>query len=145
MKNTDEQQQIIRKIRGFNRFYTDVIGLLNQHFLDSPYSLAEGRILFEISKARNIQASKIMTVMHIDKSYLSRLLKKLEKENLIVRKPSENDARAVEISLTEKGNQEFEVLNQRSEEQIKGLLQSLSAEKSRMLAEHMTAITDILR
>jgi DNA-binding MarR family transcriptional regulator len=145
MKNTDEQQQIIRKIRGFNRFYTDVIGLLNQHFLNSPYSLAEGRILFEISKAGNIQASKIMTVMHIDKSYLSRLLKKLEKENLIVRKPSKNDARAVEISLTEKGNQEFEVLNQRSEDQIKDLLQSLSAEKSRILAEHMTAITDILK
>ena len=65
---------IIRDIRAFNRFYTDIIGLLDQHLLDSPYSLAEARIIYEIHHNKDIQASQIMELMDIDKSYLSRLL-----------------------------------------------------------------------
>eukprot|EP01133_Synstelium_polycarpum_P002701 gene2701-3120_t len=140
-----QKKAAIQQIRKFNRFYTDLIGLLNQHFLSSTYSLVEGRILFEISSAGSIQASQIMASMHIDKSYLSRLLKKLEMEQLIIRRPSMADARAIEILLTEKGQAEFEILNQKSEKQISNLLEKISPEKSKELASHMTAITYILK
>ncbi|PYF77219.1 MarR family winged helix-turn-helix transcriptional regulator [Pedobacter nutrimenti] len=140
-----QKKAAIQQIRKFNRFYTDLIGLLNQHFLSSTYSLVEGRILFEISNAGSIQASQIMASMHIDKSYLSRLLKKLEMEQLIIRRPSPTDARAIEILLTEKGQAEFEILNQKSEKQISDLLEKISPEKSKELASHMSAITYILK
>eukprot|EP01132_Coremiostelium_polycephalum_P017234 gene17234-20654_t len=140
-----QKKAAIQQIRKFNRFYTDLIGLLNQHFLSSTYSLVEGRILFEISSAGSIQASQIMASMHIDKSYLSRLLKKLEMEQLIIRRPSMADARAIEILLTEKGQAEFEILNQKSQKQISNLLEKISPEKSKELASHMTAITYILK
>lgn len=139
------KEQSIQDIRAFNRFYTDIIGLLNQHLLNSSYPLAEVRIMYEIHSAQSIQASQIMTAMQIDKSYLSRLLKKLEKGRLIIRKPSAEDARAVQISLTAKGEKEFEILNQASNQQIGELLKPLSEKESDQLAAYMKAIMNILK
>gem|GEM_PF-352949 len=134
----------IANIRAFNRFYTDIIGLLDRHLLHSRYSLAEARIIYEISVGENLQASQIMTAMHIDKSYLSRLLKKLEKEGLIIKKPSEQDARAMFISLTAKGLREFNILNKASDEQISAMTTGLKASDQQQLVNHMNAIMNIL-
>src|ERR1700760_1459305 len=103
-----DQMALIRDIRAFNRFYTDIIGLLDQHLLDSPFSLAEARIVYEVHHHPGIRASQIMELMHIDKSYLSRLLKKLENGGTIRREKSDKDARAVVLALTERGEEEFE-------------------------------------
>ena len=141
----NDQLTIVRDIRAFNRFYTDVIGLLDQHLLDSPYSLAEARILFEINNAGAMQASQIMERMHIDKSYLSRLLKKLENDKVIVRKRSEQDARAVILSLTEKGHNEFALLNKASDEQINDLIKPLAAKQRMSLVSDMSSIMSSLK
>src|ERR1700744_2861520 len=101
----------IQEVRAFNRWYTDIVGLLNQHLLDSAYSLAEARLIYEIHHAGSIQASQVMAIMHIDKSYLSRILQKLEKEKVVARTKSPEDGRAVLLTLTEKGAREFAVLN----------------------------------
>src|SRR5688572_8763740 len=103
----EETNSVIQNIRAFNRFYTDLIGLLNKNLLNSEYSLAEVRILYEIHVGNSCQASQIMTAIHIDKSYLSRLLKKMEKTNLIKKSPSGQDARAYLLTLTEKGREVF--------------------------------------
>jgi len=141
----NDQNTIVSDIRTFNRFYTDIIGLLDQHLLDSPYALAEARILFEINNAGTIQASQIIDKMHIDKSYLSRLLKKLEKDKLVIRKRSDSDARAVILSLTEKGEKEFGMLNKASDEQIRNLIDPLSAVQKTSLASDMSDIMRVLK
>jgi DNA-binding MarR family transcriptional regulator len=138
-------QIVVKQVRAFNRFYTDMIGLLDKHLLHSEYSLAEARIIYEIYIGKSVQASHIMTVMHIDKSYLSRLLKKLEKEQLIMKKPAGHDARAILISLTEKGFTEFEMLNQASDQQIVGLIKNLDTGKQQELVLHMQSIINILK
>jgi DNA-binding MarR family transcriptional regulator len=130
----------IEQIRTFNRFYTDVIGLLNQHLLNSQYSLAEARIIYEIYQARTITASQIMYSMHIDKSYLSRLLKKLERKGLIQKMPSNEDGRTSLLSLTEKGEREFTQLNSDSEKQIGGLIDNLSQTQKDDLISGMKSI-----
>jgi DNA-binding MarR family transcriptional regulator/ribosomal protein S18 acetylase RimI-like enzyme len=136
--------QAIRQIRAFNRWYTDVIGLLNRHLLDSDHSLAEARLIYEIHKAGSIRATGIMGIMHIDKSYLSRLLKKLEKEKLVTRRPAPEDARAALLSLTEKGRKTFDALNRASDKQIGRLLEPLGETKSEALVDHMRSITRLL-
>ena len=73
----------IREIRAFNRFYTDIIGLLNQNILDSTWSLAEARVIYEIFKGKSITATQIIEIMHVDKSYLSRLIKKLDRKSVV--------------------------------------------------------------
>ncbi len=135
----------IRKIRAFNRYYTDLMGLLDKHLLDSAYSLAEARILYEVHAAGNIQASHIMQVMHIDRGYLSRLLKQLEKRKLVARHPTPQDARVFMITLTEKGAREFQQLNKASDDQISQLINPLSEPLRQELVAHMHAIVDILK
>jgi DNA-binding MarR family transcriptional regulator len=137
--------EVVQQVRAFNRFYTDIIGLLDKHLLHSEYSLAEARIIYEIYTGKSVQASHIMAVMHIDKSYLSRLLKKLEKGGLITKKTSDQDARAVLISLTRKGVSEFEMLNQASDRQITELIENLVAGEQEMLVSHMQSILNILQ
>lgn len=134
----------IAEIRAFNRFYTNIIGLLDKHLLHSAYSLAEARIMYEIYVGENVQASQIMTAMNIDKSYLSRLLKKLEKEGLVIKKPSGQDARAMLISLTTKGSEEFAMLNKASDEQIGAMTAGLQVSDKQQLIAHMNAIMNIL-
>src|SRR5579872_582651 len=134
----------IRQVRAFNRWYTDVIGLLNRHLLDSDHSLAEARLIYELHKAGSIRASQIMSIMHIDKSYLSRLLKKLEKEKLVTRRPAPEDARAALLSLTGKGRKTFDGLNRASDRQIGRLLEPLGETRSEALVDHMQSITRLL-
>lgn len=138
-------KKAIQEIRSFNRFYTDLIGLLNKHLLDSDYSLSEVRIMYEIHIAGEAQASQIMGEMDIDKSYLSRILKKLERDGVIVRKASEQDGRAVVVSLTEKGERLFMELTKATEEQVGGLIVHLSEKERDELVGHMQAIRRILQ
>lgn len=135
----------IQNIRAFNRFYTDVIGLLNKHLLDSAYSLSEVRVMYEISIGKEVQASQIMTAMSIDKSYLSRILKKLEKDGIITKSLSAQDARAMSLSLTAEGQELFDSLNKASDNQINQLIEKLNNEQLEELVSHMHAIKEILK
>jgi DNA-binding MarR family transcriptional regulator len=141
----EEKGISIRKIRAFNRYYTDLIGLLDKHLLNSSWSLAEARIIYEIHIAGSVRASQIIEVMHIDRGYLSRLLKKLEKEKLIARQTSSQDARASTITLTAKGQKEFEQLNKASDDQISWLITPLTNARRQELVAHMNAIMEILK
>jgi DNA-binding MarR family transcriptional regulator len=134
----------IAEIRAFNRWYTDLIGLLNRHLPYSERSLGEGRLLFEIHAGQPMQASQLISILHIDKSYLSRLLKKLEKEKLIAKKKSPGDARASLLSLTDKGMRIFDTLNKASDAQIGGLLQPLSETQRGQLVGHLQAVMQLL-
>ena len=46
-----DRQQTIAAVRRFNRFYTRQLGVLRKTYLDSPYSLGEARLLYEIASA----------------------------------------------------------------------------------------------
>jgi DNA-binding MarR family transcriptional regulator len=138
------KKKVIPEIRAFNRWYTDLIGLLEQRLLHSDWSLAEARLIYEIQAGEAVQASQLTGILHIDKSYLSRLLKKLEKERIITKRKSPGDARAFLLSLTEKGMREFAALNQASDDQIGRLLQPLSEAQRGELAGHMQAVMQLL-
>ena len=135
----------IQNIRAFNRFYTDVIGLLNKHLLDSDYSLSEVRVMYEIATGKEVQASQIMMAMSIDKSYLSRILKKLEKNGIVTKSLSVQDARAMSLSLTGEGQQLFDALNKASNHQINELIEKLNNQQLEELVLHMNAIKEILK
>src|SRR6266545_3401138 len=123
MKPNQEQ---IERIRSFNRFYTNIIGLLDQHFLDSPFSLTEGRVLYEIQHTQNCSAKKIREKISIDEGYLSRILDTFRKKGLITKTPSLEDRRLRIIKLTEKGRKQFSRLNDHSNKLISQILEKLS-------------------
>jgi DNA-binding MarR family transcriptional regulator len=130
----------IADIRAFNRFYTSIIGLLDQHILNSEYSLPEVRILYELYHHENLTASDIITALGIDKGYLSRIFHHFEKKKLIVKKRSNEDGRSIQLSLTKKGRSEFEILNEASNMQIKKTLEPLTDADCDKLARNMAEI-----
>lgn len=140
-----QKQEVIDRIRGFNRFYTNVIGLLDQHFLDTPYSLTEGRVLYEISQMETCSARKIMENIVIDEGYLSRILDKFIRQGLVRKTPSPEDRRLHIITLTEKGRREFQKLNENSNHSIAQLLEKLTEREQAELVRMMERIQELLK
>lgn len=123
-----KQVDMVTEIRGFNRFYTNILGLLDQHIIDSGYSLTEARILFEISKTDVCTANQLCSLLDIDRSYMSKIINKFEKKGLINRSICNTDNRNIEIHMTEKGTEVFHTLNDRANKQIEDLISKLNIE-----------------
>ncbi len=136
--------QWVKEVRAFNRFYTNIIGLLDKHILHSHYSLPEVRIMFELYHHEGLTASDIIGLIDIDKGYMSRILKKFKKNKLIFKASSATDKRAVFLRLSAKGEKEFEVLNKASDQQVENLFKNLSDKECGALAQKMSAIQKLL-
>ena len=137
-------QQFIEKIRRFNRFYTNIIGLLDQHFLATPFSLIEGRVLYEIHHMEECSAKKIREQITIDEGYLSRIIDKFIKEGLITKTPSQGDRRLHIIHLTEKGGAQFARLNENQNRLISQITEKLSTQETKELVQMMERIQELL-
>lgn len=138
------KQQFINEIRAFNRFYTHVIGLVNDHILDSEYSLPEARVLFELYHHPGLTASDLIAMLDMDKGYLSRMLRRFEEKRLVSRVAAETDRRVVTLTLTVKGRKEFEVLNRASDDQVGHAFKNLLEKDGQELVEKMMAIRRII-
>jgi DNA-binding MarR family transcriptional regulator len=139
-----QNQDLIDRIRSFNRFYTNIIGLLDQHFLDSSFSLTEGRVLFEICNTEECSAKKIRENIVIDEGYLSRILDNFAKRGLIRKTRSATDGRLRIIVPTQKGKTEFANLNANSNSLISQLIEKLSKEEREDLLNKMEGIRVLL-
>jgi len=129
-------------VRRFNRFYTRQIGVLRKTFLDSPYSLAEARVLYEIANGQTTTASEIGRKLDLDAGYLSRTLRTFEKRGLIVRKRSARDARRSHLALSPRGRRAFAPLEERSQRDAEVMLGKLAiAEQARLLGAMHTIET----
>lgn len=131
-------------IRTFNRFYLPYFHLLTQKYLNTEYSMAEVRILYEIYENKEISARDIVCNLHIDKGYLSRLLKKYESKSLIIRKLSSDDSRKALISLTENGKTLVKRLIMESNHQIEKNIMGISDNDLDKLSYHFAQIMRIL-
>lgn len=131
-------------IRKFNRFYLPYFDLLTQKYLNTEYSIAEARILYEIYECKTICARDIASKLHVDKGYLSRILKKLESKSLIKKALSPDDSRKTFISLTERGETLAERLIMESNRQIEKKIMGISDPDLDELSYHFAQITKIL-
>ena len=139
----DKIMQTATAIREFNRFYLPYFHLLTQKYLNTD-SVAEARILYEIYDEHEISATDIINMLHVDKGYLSRILKRFETKSIIEKKASGADSRRTLISLTESGKTLVENLIAESNMQIAKELVNLSADDMDKLVYHMRNIVDIL-
>ena len=121
-------------VRSFNRFYTRHIGLLDQGYLESPFSLTEVRVLFELAHRERPTSAELSKALGLDAGYLSRILQGFEKRGLVTRRPSETDARQSHLSLSSRGHAAFRPLDHKAHRQIAGMLGKLSrAEQNRLI------------
>lgn len=134
----------VEAVRRFNRFYTKQIGVLREGLLQSPFSLAEARVLYELAHRERPTASELGKELGLDAGYLSRILRGFEKRGLIIREPSEVDGRQSLLQLTREGQEAFAPLNTRSRDEIGAMLGGLSAAEQRSLTEAMRTIAALL-
>ena len=139
-----ESARDIAAVRRFNRFYTRQIGVLRRNYLDSPYSLGEMRVLYELAHGGAKTASDIARALDLDAGYLSRVLRNFEKRGLISRKTSPKDARQSHLALTARGQKMFAPFEKRSQQQAGGMLRKLAAEQQARLVAAMTTIENLL-
>ena len=139
-----ELQARVDAIRAFNRFYTQKIGVLQEGLLASPFSLTEARVLYELAQHEQATASGLCRDLGLDAGYLSRILRRFDKEGLVAREPSATDGRQSHLSLTEAGRAAFGGLNRRSREEVAALLQPLGPSRQARLVAAMGAIERLL-
>jgi DNA-binding MarR family transcriptional regulator/GNAT superfamily N-acetyltransferase len=137
-------QNRIATVRGFNRFYTRQIGVLRKNFLDSPYSLGEARVLYEIGNGSARTATEIGRALDLDAGYLSRVLRDFEKRALIRRETSERDARQSHLTLSLRGRKAFALLNRLSQRDIGAMLRKLAPARQTQLIAAMNIIEQLL-
>jgi DNA-binding MarR family transcriptional regulator/GNAT superfamily N-acetyltransferase len=130
--------------RSFNRFYTRLIGVLDEQLVQSGFSLAEARVLFELAARSDRAAGEIATELSLDPGYLSRILRKLEDAGLLDRSASPADARQAVLRLTRKGKSVFADLDHRSSEQAAGILDKLTPAERATLIRSMGEIESVL-
>jgi len=132
----------IEAIRRFSRFYTRRIGVLHEGLLDSPLSLTEGRVLYELAHREPTTASEIAAELTLDTGYLSRILAGFERRGLVEKRPSESDGRQIVLLLAGQGRELFAAMNGHSNDEIRAMLDRLSsADQARLVAALETAET----
>jgi DNA-binding MarR family transcriptional regulator/GNAT superfamily N-acetyltransferase len=134
----------VQAVRGFNRFYTKQIGVLQHGWLGSPFALAEARVLYEIAHHDQPTASDVGKELGLDAGYLSRMLRSLEQRGFVRRTRSKADGRRAHLSLTREGRAAFARLNQQTHENVAGMLRQLSAGNQRQLIDAMHVIEGLL-
>jgi len=134
----------VAAVRGFNRFYTNALGLLRGKYLDTPYSLTEARLLFELAQRDISEVADLRRTVDIDPGYLSRILARFESDGLIDRQRSAADGRRQVIRLTDAGRDVITGLDARSAAEIRDMLAAVPDEGRGRLLTAMGVITDVL-
>ncbi len=134
----------IDAVRAFNRFYTRQIGVLHEGLLQSPFSLTEARVLYEIANRKQPTATALRQELKLDPGYLSRLLSKLERRGLVRRSASQSDGRQNLLGLTAKGKKTFATLDVRQRDEVASLLRPLSPAGQAGLVQAMRSIETLL-
>ncbi|MEU8322840.1 helix-turn-helix domain-containing GNAT family N-acetyltransferase [Nonomuraea sp. NPDC048881] len=121
-----------------------MIGVLQAGMLDSPYSLTEVRVLFELAHAESMETGELRGLLDLDAGYLSRILARFEGDGLVARERSAADARKQLVRLTETGAATFAGLDRRSAEEIERLLDGLPEADRALLVGSMATIRRLL-
>lgn len=140
----DRTDDHITAVRAFNRFYTRKLGVLDQHLGQSPFSLSEARVLYELAHRDDLAAKEIGIELGLDPGYLSRIVQSFDEKGLITRRPLPADRRQYQLSLTAKGRQTFAKLNLSSQNEVAAMLAQLSAGDATRLTQAMATIEAVL-
>ena len=135
----------VEKIRHFNRMYAHKIGIVSEKIFDSTMSLTELRVLHELSLHKQTTATELSRILDLDGGYLSRILNKFEKDELISKETSLKDARQRQLSLTRKGHKAWDIASAKAAENVKQMIVHLDDTQQGHLIAAMTTIATLLQ
>ena len=144
MTQIDVSNDRVEEIRRFNRFYTRQIGVLRRGHLNSEFTLAETRVLYELAHRPSTTAAQLAAELDLDAGYLSRMLRGFSRKRLISRKRQTDDGRERSVSLTAAGRTVFAQLDQMARDLVVKLIAPLDAGEQDELAASMAVIERLL-
>jgi DNA-binding MarR family transcriptional regulator/GNAT superfamily N-acetyltransferase len=134
----------IEALRSFNRFHTAQIGVLQEGLLNGKFPLAEARIIYELAARVEVTAKELCRDLSLDPGYLSRMLRGLTANGLVIKQTAEEDRRKSILSLTNEGKAEYAILEASSIAANARLLEPLNEQDQARLIEAMTRIRTLL-
>jgi DNA-binding MarR family transcriptional regulator len=132
----------VATVRAFNRSWTTTAGLLGSGLLDSPFTLTEARVLFELAQDDVVEIADLRRSLGLDSGYLSRIVQRFRADGLVATDPSPVDGRRQVARLTDRGRQAFAELNRRSAAQVEALLEPLDERRRSEVVAAMTTLID---
>jgi DNA-binding MarR family transcriptional regulator/GNAT superfamily N-acetyltransferase len=144
MQDTSAAPDRVARVRDFNRFYTRRIGVLGESLLDTGFTLAESRLLWELAHRDTSTGSELSRELELDAGYLSRIVGRFKERGLIKATRSQDDGRQMHLSLTAAGRRAFAPLDTRTQAQITALLGRLSDAEQQKLLASMTQLRRLL-
>jgi DNA-binding MarR family transcriptional regulator/GNAT superfamily N-acetyltransferase len=133
----------VDQVRSFNRTMTERVGVLNDHFLGRNHPLGEARLLWEIGP-EGARIRSLRSRLGLDSAYVSRLLRSLESQGLVVVEKSEHDGRVRQVQLTPAGLRERAELDRRAEDFARSLLEPLNERQREKLVAAMAEVERLL-
>lgn len=140
---TEVMAERVTALRRFNRFWTAKIGVLQAGLLDTPYSLTEARVIFELAQSDATDLADLRRRLELDAGYLSRILTRFRTDGVVDTRVSSEDGRRQVVSLTPTGREVFSDLDRRSASEVRSMLGGLSVEDQRRLVSAMSTIEDV--
>ena len=134
----------IETVRRFSRLYTKRIGLLHEGFLDSPFTLTEGRVIYELAQRDQANASTLGAALGLDAGYLSRVIRSLVRRGIVRKRKSPEDRRHFLLTLTERGTQAYTQLNATSQAEVGSMLSGLADDDQRRLVTALSQVEAVL-
>jgi DNA-binding MarR family transcriptional regulator/GNAT superfamily N-acetyltransferase len=133
---------MLEQVRSFNRLVTQSVGALHDHYLSRNLPLGEARVLWEIGDGCDVR--ELRGRLGLDSGYLSRLLRSLEAAGHVTVRPSADDRRVRSVRLTQSGRRERDVLDRRSDDLARSLLEPLSETQRARLVAAMAEVERLL-
>ena len=161
-----DRSALVRDLRCFNRFYTGLIGLLDETLTHSAFTLTEARVLFELGRrpgriaansggkagflARVLQidfepaASDIARDLQLDPAYVTRILRKFSAAGLTETRAGPDALRRRVLSLTMRGQAALAALQSAADRDLARLTADLGDEEAAELSGMLTRVRHLL-
>jgi len=136
--------ETVTAVRTFNRYYTNMIGALGEGHLNTPFTLTEARVLYELAQYEARDVVELRRELGLDAGYVTRILTRFERDGLITRHRSTADARRLVVALTKPGRAAFSMLNRRANRDVSRLIAPLTFAEQGQLRDSLTTVRTLL-
>ena len=133
----------IELVRDFNRYYTRRLGVLGDHYLGLERPWSESRLLFEIGAGADVR--DLRARLGLDSGYMSRMLRSLTAQGLIVVRPHPSDGRVRVAVLTPAGVTARADLDARARESVAEMVGQLTSAQRERLVSAQDQVRRLLR
>ena len=134
----------VDELRGFNRFYTREIGLLEPHLPESDLTLAEARVLYELAQSDGQTAADLCRTLAMDKAQVSRILARFVRRDYVRSRASPEHAKRRLLFLTDAGRTTFAALDRGARDQMEAILRKIEPDARPRLVAAVREVRSVL-